>query len=183
MPGTLVARGWLAGALLCALAAGSGCEDPAPGPAADAGGAGAGAELGQVELGKGEQVYAPLARDEALPYAAGTQGGHHVYVGFRMRGLDPSRVLVKVRTSVVGHPELDLDRSGRVNFTPETVAGDPDAGDPPEPTGDHLYVGWPAQILAAPMHEGEQAEITVALEDRLGRTASAMQRIVIGTLE
>ena len=87
-------------------------------------------------------------------------------------------MLVKVTTSVEGRPELDLDRSGRVNFAPEEL---PDDGGVAE--GLFIYAGWPAQILAAPMHEGERARIAVTLEDRLGATASTSQTILIGPLD
>src|SRR5262245_51532730 len=154
----LATHRWVAVGLALSALAATGCDgddEPVPDDAGDA----AAPAAAEMQLGKGEQAYAPLSEDETLPYAAGTQGGHHVYVGFRIRGLDPMRVLVKVRTSVEGFPELDLDRSGRVNFAPvpaAVAAGDDDAGASPDPAppGSFEYYGWPAQILAAPMHEG-----------------------------
>jgi hypothetical protein len=121
----------------------------------------------EAELGSGEVEFAPLAKDEALPYSAGSQGGHHVYVSFRARGLDPERVLVSVETRVEDHPELTLRREGRVNFEPDD-------------DGSYVYAGWPAQILLAPCHAGERAHIDVTLSDRDDRSADLERWIRIG---
>lgn len=110
-----------------------------------------------VELGQGELMFAALADDEALPYAAGSQGGHHVFVSFRASSLDPTRVHVKVTTSVLNRPELDLTREGRVNFGDANESG----GDGPS----YDFAGWPAQILMAPCHVGEAVRIDVSLTD------------------
>jgi hypothetical protein len=138
------------------LAALLGCADAA-----------AGSSSFEAELGQGEVEFAPLAEGETLPYAAGSQGGHHVYVSFHASGLDPERVLVSVQTSVEDHPELVLRREGRVNFEP----ADDDS---------YIYAGWPAQILLAPCHSGERARITVRLTDRTDRSANLARWIVIG---
>jgi hypothetical protein len=112
---------------------------------------------------------------------AGGQGGHHVFVSFRMRGLDPIRVLIAVSTVIEGHPELELlARRGRQSLTPESAADPDDDAGTAVPTDRFLYVGWPAQIRDATMHRGERARIDVQLEDRNGLTASATKTIVIG---
>lgn len=121
----------------------------------------------EAELGQGEVEFAPLSEDEALPYAAGSQGGHHVFVSFRARGLDPERVLVSVETRVEDHPELELRREGRVNFEPAR-------------DGEYVYAGWPAQILLAPCHRGERAHIAVTLTDREDRESELERWIRIG---
>jgi hypothetical protein len=139
----------------------------------------------ELELGQGELVFAPLAEGEALPTVAGGQGGHHVFVSFRARGLDPIRVLIEVTTAVEGHPELELTRRGRQSFDPATATderdGDDDAGtDPPVLPDVFVYTGWPAQILSAPMHRGARARIDVQLTDRNALTARATTTITIG---
>jgi hypothetical protein len=164
--------------VLAALIATTACEESAPvvRSAEDAG-------MGRLEIGKGELAFAKLAEDEALPYAAGTQGGHHVFIGFRMQALDPLRVLIEVTTAVEGHPELALTRRGRQSFDPEDARADDhedeDAGSVEAPAPSFVYAGWPAQILDAPMHVGERARIDVLLEDRAGRTARAASTVVI----
>jgi hypothetical protein len=155
-----------AGALACAFAV-SGCGGEAARD--DAGPVGADAGSFAMELGQGELSFAPLSDGEALPYEHGPQGGQHVWVAFRMQDLDPARVLVQVTTMVEGHPELELQRRGRVNFEPEADAA----------SAAHVYAGWPAQILDAVMHEGERAHIDVLLEDRAGRRARAAAAITI----
>lgn len=47
--------------------------------------------LGEVQLtiGKGLESFAPLAEGGAMEVYLGPQGGHMVYVGYRVRGLDP----------------------------------------------------------------------------------------------
>ena len=121
----------------------------------------------EAELGAGETEFAELAKDDTLPYVAGAQGGHHVYVSFRASGLDPERVLVSVETSVEDHDELKLRRQGRVDFAADG--------------GEHyVYAGWPAQILRAPCHRGERALIRVELTDREARSVELERWIRIG---
>jgi hypothetical protein len=128
----------------------------------------------ELELGQGEQSFAPLAPDDALSYVAGSQGGQHVFVSFRVRGMDPTRVHVKVTTSIEGQPTLTLTREGRVNFNPEPAAADGGSAEP-----SYVYAGWPAQILMAPCHVGERVHIEASLSDLQMRTASDSQTIRI----
>jgi hypothetical protein len=121
-----------------------------------------------MELGQGELEFAPLAEDEELPFVAGAQGGHHVFVSFRVVGMDPKRMHVSVATSVFDHPELDLTREGRVNFDPAS-------------SNSYVYAGWPAQILKAPCHPGERVRLEVTLTDLQDRMASAEQTIRLAT--
>jgi hypothetical protein len=160
-------------ASLCGLAlllvAALGCEDTDH--SADAAAEAAPA----LELGQGELSFAPLSEDDALPYVAGSQGGYHVFVSFRVHGMDPTRVLVKVTTSVEAEPSLTLTREGRVNFKQDTETAQ---GDSSAESSD-VYAGWPAQILMAPCHVGERARIEATLSDLRMLTASASQRIRI----
>jgi hypothetical protein len=158
-------------AALLAVTALAACSDP-PSAADLPGDAG----MGRLELGKGELEFAELADGEALPYVAGTQGGHHVFVSFRVQALDPERVLIEVTTQVEDYPELVLTRRGRQTFMHAAVAADAGADAP----ASYEYAGWPAQILDAPLHVGASARIDVMLEDRTGRTARATKTVVIG---
>jgi len=160
-------------ALLLALAACVGCEEPEP----SLEGSGIDGGSWPMELGRGEIDFAPLEEDDALPYVRGTQSGHHVFVAFRMRDLEPMRVLVQVTTAIEGHDELVLERRGRVTF--ERDGDDGVAIDAGAPAATYVYAGWPAQILDAPEHVGTPVHIDVALEDRNGRSARASQTIVI----
>ena len=84
-----------------------------------------------------------------------------------------------VTTEVEGHEELELTRHGRQNFQPAQFDADASSTGAVR-EGDYVYAGWPAQILKAPMHSGERARISVQLEDRQGRSVSAVKTIVIG---
>ena len=164
-------------ALAAALAA-LGCD---PEPSGDNGSSGLDGGSWPMEIGQGEIAFAPLVAGEVLPYVAGTQSGHHVFVAFRMHDLDPMRVLVRVKTTVEGHDELALERSGRIGFESDGLGQDAgvaaDAGAGARPS--FAYAGWPAQILDAPEHVGTRTRIDVWLEDRNGRRASASETIVI----
>jgi hypothetical protein len=164
-------------ALLLALVAWAGCQEP------ESPFEGSGLDGGSwpMELGRGELDFEPLDEGDALPYVAGTQSGHHVFVAFRMRDLDPMRVLVQVTTAVEGHDELVLERRGRVTF--EADGDDSATEDAGAPAATYVYAGWPAQILDAPEHVGTRVRIDVALEDRNGRSARASQTIVIAEPE
>lgn len=140
-----------------------------PPPAPDAGSPELEPEL---EIGHGETMFAPLEKDQALPYVRGSQGGFHVWISFRVRGLDPQRVLIAVTTKVEGHDDLELQRRGRQDFV--AVDGD-DAG----ADDFYEYTGWPAQILDAPKHVGERVDIHVHLEDADARIVNGDTTVVI----
>jgi hypothetical protein len=172
--------GLRAGALALALAsAGLGCdsgsgEDPLPGSGVDGGSF-------PMELGRGELEFEPIAEGDTLPYARGGQGGQHVFVAFRMRDLDPMRVLITVTTAIEGEADLVLERRGRVDFEPDEDGATDDAG--AQAGTSYSYAGWPAQILDADEHVGARTLIDVLLEDREGRNARAAQTVVIGPPE
>jgi hypothetical protein len=161
------AAGVLAAAWLAACDGGSQpSSPPAPPASADAGAA-------ELEIGRGETVFAPIEADQALPYVRGSQGGFHVWVSFRMRGLDPERVLIAVTTKVEGHDDLELERRGRQNFI---ALDEDDAG----AAATYEYTGWPAQILDAPKHVGERVDIHVHLQDVDARIVNGDTTVVIG---
>jgi hypothetical protein len=154
-PHALIRRAaWvLAAAWLAACDGGSQPSSPPAPPhaPADAGPA-------ELEIGRGETIFAPIEKDQALPYVRGSQGGFHVWISFRVRGLDPERVLIAVTTKVEGHDDLELERRGRQNFV---ALDEEDAG----AAGTYEYTGWPAQIRDAPKHVGERVDIHVHLQD------------------
>ena len=129
-----------------------------------------------MALGRGDLEFSPLAEDDELPFVAGAQGGHHVFVSFRVVNMDPKRMHVTVTTSVFEHPELDLTREGRVNFEAEMSAVDGAAD-----SQTYAYAGWPAQILKAPCHPGERVRIEVTLTDLRMQVANAEQTIRLAT--
>jgi hypothetical protein len=153
----------LAGCAVAGDEAGDGGPDD---PAAEA----------SMTLGRGELEFAPLSEDDELPFVAGAQGGHHVFVSFRIVNMDPRRMHVRVTTSIFEHPELDLTREGRVNFEPDPIGADGAAD-----SHSYTYAGWPAQILEAPCHPGERVRIQVTLTDLRMQVAHAEQTIRLAT--
>lgn len=49
-----------------------------------------------VVVGEGSEVYAPLAEGDVMAVEAGPQGGHHVWVALRARGLESRGSLISV---------------------------------------------------------------------------------------
>jgi hypothetical protein len=164
---------WALAAAVALLAACDGGSPPSTRPDQAPSGEDAGADAGmaELEIGSGETAFAPLEKDQALPYVRGSQGGFHVWIAFRVRGLDPQRVLIAVTTKVEGHADLELERRGRQSFS---VAGDAGAG------ATYEYTGWPAQILKAPEHVGERVDIHVHLQDADARIVNGDTTVVIG---
>jgi hypothetical protein len=134
-----------------------------------------------MALGRGELEFAPLLEDDELPFVAGAQGGHHVFVSFRVVNMDPKRMHVKVTTSVFEHPELDLTREGRVSFEADMSEADMSEADGAADPQTYAYAGWPAQILKAPCHPGERVRIQVTLTDLRMQLANAEQTIRLAT--
>lgn len=136
-----------------------------------------------AELGAGELDFTPLRADDALPYVAGAQGGHHVFISLRMQGLDPKRVHLRVTTAIEGRADRVLTREGRVNFAPEHDRSDAsdldDTGAEGPSTQRYVYAGWPAQILMAPCHVDEHVHLEVMLTDLTMRQTKAHQIIRI----
>jgi hypothetical protein len=60
-----------------------------------------------LEVGEGDplsQWFSPLGPDPHLPLESGPQGGYHVYLNFRARGICPSRVAIERTLRLVGEP-------------------------------------------------------------------------------
>jgi hypothetical protein len=125
----------------------------------------------ELEIGGGELAFEPLAEDATLPFVRGGQGGTHVYVSFRERGLLPKRIAIEVTTTISEDPELVLSRRGRVGFEPES--GDGGAGER------YVFPGWPAEMIEAAEHVGESVVVAVTLTDTAGMSAHAEKSIVI----
>jgi hypothetical protein len=145
-----------------------GSADSAPDAAEDAAvDAGNDADLipASVELGSGEVEYEPVDSEQHLKLHAGSQGGHHVWLSYRTRGLDRS---IRMTLDVVpegnarpAHSEVDL--------TLTAVASDADA---------YEFVGWPAQILDPECAVGSVVAIALTIKDKSGKQASGSLRVI-----
>lgn len=140
--------------VLLALVSLGACDEPSPPPG----------EL-LFELGTGEVGFEPLSDEQELELVAGPQGGHHVWVSLRVENLGADHVL------------MDLDA------VPLT------AGEPPprrlpvrllmtDQGGEHLYIGWPAQLDDAACFVDVRTSLRVTVTTPDGRTASE-ERVIV----
>jgi hypothetical protein len=111
-------------------------------------------------LGTGEQAFEPVANGQHLRLYAGTQGGHHVWLSFRVRGLAQRvRMLLEIEPpdpappsrsnlNVLLYPVMDAD-AGALDDTLE-------------------YVGFPARILSPECAVGKATHLSLSLRDAEG---------------
>lgn len=117
-----------------------------------------------VEVGTGTARFEPLEDGQSTPLIAGAQGGFHLWVAVRARGLDPSGV----RVEVVTYP-LEAERPKQTTY--HTLALE-------------MREGWLervglVQVLSTP-ECFQDREVVVAIDatDAAGRTAHD-ERVVI----
>lgn len=127
-------------------------------------------------IGTGEAAFETLRSGDHLSLHAGTQGGHHVWLSVRARGLEPEglRMLLDV---IPTQPAPEAHSDVRIDFTRVTDATglSEDAG----AAGDWIeFVGWPAQVLAPECAADKPVRLELTLEDRHGRKAYASSEIV-----
>jgi hypothetical protein len=119
-----------------------------------------------IELGTGEWMFEPLVADQRLQLAAGTQGGHHIWLSLRARGLVGERLRMKLEllsTAAVPMASSELD----LRFEPSEAID-----------GSLEYVGWPAQLLVPWCAVEHPLSVRVSLTDPAGRSASATIDVV-----
>lgn len=121
-----------------------------------------------VELGTGEVAFEPLVDGTELPLVAGPQGGHHVWIGFRVTGLASTRAELTVEPIplTTGEPP---PRSAPVRVVLTEL-----------PDGSFEYFGWPAQLADPGCLVGEQMILRITLEDSRGSRGSDERTIVVG---
>jgi hypothetical protein len=56
----------------------------------------------EVQVGTGEFQFQPLAQDARVDVVCGPQGGQHIWVSVRARGLDTSRVAIRASIRLAG---------------------------------------------------------------------------------
>lgn len=131
---------------------------------ADGGGPDVPAEL---ELGSGEASFEPASDGSELALYAGTQGGHHVWLSMRVRGLSGPDLqftldVVPSPPAPPAHTEVSL------HFT--------EAAEP----GSYEYVGWPARVLMPECAVGQPVQLSVQLSDARGRSVEAQLEVIPG---
>jgi hypothetical protein len=134
---------------------------------AGCGAPGGGEAPAELELGSGEASFEPASDGSELPLYAGTQGGHHVWLSMRARGLSGpdlqfSLDVVPSLPAPPAHTEVSLHFS------------DGPAGDSYE------YVGWPARVLMPECAVGHPVQLSVRLSDARGRSVEAELSVIAG---
>ncbi|MCA9614443.1 MAG: hypothetical protein KC586_16925 [Myxococcales bacterium] len=121
-----------------------------------------------VELGTGEVAFEALTDGTTLPLVAGPQGGHHVWIGFRVAGMASDRAYLTVEPIPLATGELP-PRAAPVRVI---LSGLDD--------GRREYFGWPAQLAEPGCLVGEQLILRVTIEDERGSRGSDERTIVVG---
>lgn len=121
-----------------------------------------------VELGTGEVAFETLSDGTTLPLVAGPQGGHHVWLGFRVTGARSERAYLTVEPIPLATGELP-PRSAPVRVFLSPVED-----------GRHEYFGWPAQLSDPACLVGEQLILRITIEDERGNRGSDERTIVVG---
>lgn len=152
-------RSWLWPCLGALLGFGACADDPTPRPPS-------------VELGTGETAFEPVMPAAHLAFHAGTQGGHHVWLSYRVFGLLPQGI--RMELDVVPEPParpahtdvlLDLTQvpsEAAKASTPET----------------YEFVGWPAQVLDPECAVGKSVTLTLKLTDTAGLSVEGSLEVI-----
>lgn len=126
----------------------------------------AGCESGPpiVEVGTGTATFEPLEDGQSVPLIEGAQGGWHVWVSIRARGVDPT----DVKLDVITYPrEAGRPRQTRLHALDLTARD-----------GWYERVGL-VQVLSLPeCYQDREVVVSVDATDRAGRTAHD-QRVVV----
>jgi len=151
------ARRWISGVLLlAALSCGEAEGD-------------ANAESATLELGTGVTAFEPLERGQHAKLYAGNQGGHHVWLSFRARGLSTQEVRM-VLDVTPPPPSMPSHWDLPISMEPVEEAADSDA----------LFelLGWPAQVLQPECAVGTRVELALSLEDKAGTRVHATTDVI-----
>ncbi len=128
-----------------------GCGDPMPPTPFE----------GTLEIGTGETAFEPLADEQEVPLVFGPQGGHHVWISFRVTGFEREQVLMDLDVVPLSEQEPPPRASPVRLFMSELGEG-----------GRYEYVGWPAQLADAGCYVGVPLSFRMTLTDPDGNEVS-----------
>jgi hypothetical protein len=157
---------WLLSLLtLLSLACACGGREARGPTSRDAGGDASEETPATLELGSGETAFEPTLDEQHLKLYAGTQGGHHVWLSYRARGLLPEGV--RMTLDVIPAPPARPAHSEVVlNLQPSV---DDDSFE---------FVGWPARVLDPECAVDGVVSIALTLTDTRGRQAQAAMNVI-----
>lgn len=115
----------------------------------------------ELVLGTGEVSFEPFTPGDSLQLYPGTQGGHHVWLSVRVKGLEPEGILFQLDVDPTP-PAPPALTEVQLDFVP--VVGQDNT---------YEFIGWPAQVLEPECAVGHPVTLTVRLEDTQRRVAMA----------
>lgn len=116
---------------------------------------------GTLEIGTGETGFLPLTHEQSVPLVFGPQGGHHVWISFRVTGFAQQQVLMDLDVVPLSEREPPPRSSPVRLFMSERGEG-----------GAYEYVGWPAQLADAGCYVDVPLSFRLTLTDPEGNEVS-----------
>lgn len=123
----------------------------------------------QLVLGSGEWQWQDVEGGDGLTLARGTQGGYHIWLSMRTRGLSPDRVLMELELTPAG---------GEAQFSRVRIDFDEPADDAAFDEGFREFLGWPAQLLDPWCAVDQPLDVSVTLEDVQGATVHERMEVI-----
>jgi hypothetical protein len=123
----------------------------------------------ELELGSGEVSFEDASDGDELQFYAGTQGGHHVWLSMRVRGLSGPQLELSLDV-VPSAPAPPAHTDVQLHFEPVSELG----------AGWYEYVGWPARLLMPECAVGKPVQLSVSLSDAQGHSVHAALEVVPG---
>lgn len=123
----------------------------------------------ELELGSGEVDFEPASDGDELQLYAGTQGGHHVWLSMRVRGVSGPDLLFSLDV-VPSEPAPPAHTEVSLHFDAAPALGE----------GWYQYVGWPARVLMPECAVGQPVQLAVTLRDAAGRSMQAELEVIPG---
>ncbi|MBO6934191.1 MAG: hypothetical protein JJ863_04430 [Deltaproteobacteria bacterium] len=127
-----------------------GCGDPVPPTPFE----------GTVEIGTGETGFEPVADEQSVPLVFGPQGGHHVWISFRVTGFERQQVLMDLDVVPLSDQEPP-PRASPVRLFMNDLGDDR-----------WEYIGWPAQLIDAGCYVDVPLSFRMTLTDPDGNEVS-----------
>ncbi|MEN0062105.1 MAG: hypothetical protein AAGA48_08110 [Myxococcota bacterium] len=131
-----------------------------------------------IEVGSGQFDFEAVKVGQEVPIVRGPQGGDHVWLGVRIRNLDPRRLRLDSQLFTAELPE----DTGLAEEVKEETVGEPFFFFPPffdDEAGDSIFrtAGLPHQVERSRVR-GRRLRLEVLATDRDGRTATGDMIIV-----
>ncbi len=145
---------WLVAALLSFVAACEAALEPEPATT--------------LEIGTGTWRFEPVADGGEVPLVYGAQGGWHLWLAIRVRGVAADSASLEVVHYPLASPHEPVRVAHGVHLDPEN------------PEGFRAYLGWPAILERPACSVGHRYRLEVTLRPATGGKLSAVREVVVG---